>query len=183
MECRQRTNSDVWFTTWLASFPDFFIFLRCYTVIGKQLMISNDRNRVRWEVLSLSQDGALTDFFENLSVNILKGDLSNATTFNPPLFSLVNTFKQLYSTRCLNFFKYRFLPSSTSDKFNLQQLFRKRNVKLVLTCVGIVSLKRLLNESDIAHSKLFDFAKISPKIMVKSKMEVPLHFYTHLSSQ
>jgi hypothetical protein len=32
---------------------------------------------------------------ENLSVNSLKGDLSNATTFNPPLFSLVNTFKDL----------------------------------------------------------------------------------------
>jgi hypothetical protein len=31
--------------------------------------------------------------FENLSVNSLKGDLSNATTFNPPLFSMVNTFK------------------------------------------------------------------------------------------
>jgi hypothetical protein len=30
---------------------------------------------------------------ENLSVNSLKGDLSNATTVSPPLFSLVNTFK------------------------------------------------------------------------------------------
>jgi hypothetical protein len=30
--------------------------------------------------------------FENFSVNSLKGDLSNSTTFNPPLFSLVNTF-------------------------------------------------------------------------------------------
>jgi hypothetical protein len=50
--------SDIWsvgkepiamfeFTTWLASFPDFFIILQCYTVIGKQLIISNDRNRVR----------------------------------------------------------------------------------------------------------------------------------------
>ncbi len=33
--------------------------------------------------------------FENLSVNSLKGDLSKASTFNPPLFSLVNTFKLL----------------------------------------------------------------------------------------
>ncbi len=48
---------------------------------------------VRWEVLGLLQDGAFTDLFENLSVNSLKGDLSNATTFNPPLFSMVNTFK------------------------------------------------------------------------------------------
>jgi hypothetical protein len=30
---------------------------------------------------------------KNISVNSLEGDLSNATTFNPPLFSLVNTFK------------------------------------------------------------------------------------------
>jgi hypothetical protein len=34
--------------------------------------------------------------FENFSVNSLKGDLSNPITFNPPLFSLVNTFKLLY---------------------------------------------------------------------------------------
>ncbi len=64
------------------------------TVICKQLLISNDRNRVRWVVLSLSEDGACTDLSENLSVNSLKGDLSNATTSNPPFFSLVNTFKQ-----------------------------------------------------------------------------------------
>ncbi len=38
---------------------------------------------------------AWTDLFENHSVNSLEGDLSNATTFNPPLFSLVNTFKML----------------------------------------------------------------------------------------
>jgi hypothetical protein len=31
---------------------------------------------------------------ENPSVNSLKRDLSNALTFNPPLFSLVNTFKK-----------------------------------------------------------------------------------------
>jgi hypothetical protein len=34
-----------------------------------------------------------SDLFENLSVNSLKGDLSNATTFNRPRFSFVNTFK------------------------------------------------------------------------------------------
>ena len=46
-------------------------------------------------VLGFSQDGACTDLLENLSVNSLKRDLSNALTFNPPLFSLVNTFKKL----------------------------------------------------------------------------------------
>jgi hypothetical protein len=39
------------------------------------------------------KDGACTDFFENLSENTLKGDLLDANTFNPPLFSLVDTFK------------------------------------------------------------------------------------------
>ncbi len=53
---------------------------------------------VRWVVLGLSEDGACTDLFENFSVNSLKEGLSNATTFNPPLFSLVNTFKDKNST-------------------------------------------------------------------------------------
>ncbi len=58
-----------------------------YTVIWKQLLIS-DRNTVRWVVLvlGLSDDGACTDLFENLSMNSLKRDLSNVTTFNPPSF-------------------------------------------------------------------------------------------------
>jgi hypothetical protein len=48
------------------------------------------------QALGLSQDGACIDLFENHSENSLKEDLSNITTFNPPLFSLVklvNTFK------------------------------------------------------------------------------------------
>jgi hypothetical protein len=40
--------------------------------------------------LGLSQDGACTDLFENLSVNSLKGDKSNDTKCNLPLFTLVN---------------------------------------------------------------------------------------------
>jgi hypothetical protein len=50
--------SDIWslgkellamfeFTTWNASFPDFFIKFRRYTVIWNQLLISNEKNRVR----------------------------------------------------------------------------------------------------------------------------------------
>ena len=61
--------------------------------VGKQLFISNDRNRVRWLVLVLLQDVACMDLYENHSENSLKGDPSNDTTVNPPLFSLVNTFK------------------------------------------------------------------------------------------
>ncbi len=54
--------------------------------IGIQLWFANNRNRVRGAVLGLSQDGACTDMFENFSENSLKGDLSNNTTFKPPLF-------------------------------------------------------------------------------------------------
>jgi hypothetical protein len=89
------------FTTWHAIFPDFFISLRHYTVIGNQLLLSNYRNRVR---RGLSQDGACIDLFENLSVNSLKGDLSNATTFKLPLFSLDKTFNL-----CLRTFYYSML--------------------------------------------------------------------------
>jgi hypothetical protein len=64
--------------------------------VGKQLLIGNDRNTVRWLVLSLSQDGACMDLYENHSENSLKGDLSNDATVNPPLFPLVNTFKCLF---------------------------------------------------------------------------------------
>jgi hypothetical protein len=74
------------FITRHASFLDFLISLQHYTVIGKQLFISNDRNRVCWADLGLLQDGACNNLFENLRVNSLKGDLSNATTFNQ-LFS------------------------------------------------------------------------------------------------
>jgi hypothetical protein len=37
------------------------------------------------------------DLYENRSENSLKGDPSNDTTVNPPLFSLVNTFNHLES--------------------------------------------------------------------------------------
>jgi hypothetical protein len=81
------------FNTWHAGFPDFFISLRHYTVIGKQLLLSNDRSRVRGAVLGLSQDMASTNLLENFRENNVKRDLSNDTNANPPLFSLVNTFK------------------------------------------------------------------------------------------
>ncbi len=71
---------------------------RHYAVICKQLLNANYLNRVRWVVLEPLQDGACTDFFEILSENSLKGDLSNATTFNPPHWSIPLNF-------LLSFFK------------------------------------------------------------------------------
>ncbi len=53
-----------------------------------KLLFADNTNRVRGAVLGLSQVGACTDLFENLSVNSLKGDLSNTTSFKPPIFSL-----------------------------------------------------------------------------------------------
>ncbi len=61
------------FTTWHASFTDFFIKLLRYTAIWKQLFFANDRNRVRGAVLGLSQNGACTEMFENLRGEQLKG--------------------------------------------------------------------------------------------------------------
>jgi hypothetical protein len=90
LERRRRTNSDVLIYHEAVEFPDFLIKLRRNTAIGKQFLISNNKNSVRWVVLGLSQDGACTDLVDNLSENSLKGDLPNATTFNPPLFLLVN---------------------------------------------------------------------------------------------
>ncbi len=71
--------------------------------VGQQLLITNDRNRVRWLVLGLSQDGAFIDLYKNHSENSLTGDLSNDTTVNPPLFSLVNTFNQTSISQVYNF--------------------------------------------------------------------------------
>ncbi len=93
LECRQRNNSDIWIHHVACTFHRFFQKLRRYTAIWKQLLLANDTNRVRGAVLGLLQDGACTDFFENFRENSLKGDLSNDITLNPPLFSLVNTFK------------------------------------------------------------------------------------------
>ncbi len=57
---------------------------RHYADIGKQLSFANNRNRSRWAVLCLSQDGACIDLYENHSENNLKPDLSND---QPPIFS------------------------------------------------------------------------------------------------
>ncbi len=55
----------------------------------------NDRNRVSKAVLGLSQDGACTNLFENFDEHSFKRDLLNETAVNQPLFSLVNTVKQI----------------------------------------------------------------------------------------
>ncbi len=60
------------FTTWHASFTDFFIKLRHYTGIGKQLLFANNRNRVCSADKGLSEDGACAILFENFRENSLK---------------------------------------------------------------------------------------------------------------
>jgi hypothetical protein len=70
-------------TTWHASFTDFFIKLWCYTVIGKQqLLFSIDRNRFHWVIIRMGP----APICLKISAWIAQiWDLSNATTFNPPL--------------------------------------------------------------------------------------------------
>jgi hypothetical protein len=54
---------------------------------------------LRRAVSGLSQDRVCTDSFEHVSAKSLKRDLSNDIKFNPPLFSLVNTFKKVIKER------------------------------------------------------------------------------------
>jgi hypothetical protein len=94
---RQGMNSVVWMSTCMACmFPGFFQKPPKRYHYWKQLLISNDRNRIRWAVLDLLQDRVCTDLFENHNMESLKRDLPKGATFNPPLFSLVNSFKRIY---------------------------------------------------------------------------------------
>ncbi len=68
---------------------------------------------VRCVVLCLSHDGSCTYSFENFCEISLQGDLSNDITLNPPLFSLVNTFKvkkNIFAEGCGAFYGLGILP-------------------------------------------------------------------------
>ncbi len=54
-------------------------------IIGKQLFISNDRHRVRWELLGLSQDGICARFFWKFQHEELK----QRPTFNSVFWSFL----------------------------------------------------------------------------------------------
>ncbi len=100
--------------------PMFQLSLRCEkyaaarhnTVIGNQLLFANNRNRFRWLVLCLSQDGACTDSFENFRENSLKGDLSN-DILSTPLFSHWST--------PLNAAKSKFIVVNSRNSFHPSQ--------------------------------------------------------------
>jgi hypothetical protein len=72
--------------------------------------------------------GACSILFENFSENNLKGDLSNVTTDNPTLFSLVNTFKQrpkhTVTVNCTVYSISRAIPIPKYNKSNLETLSR-----------------------------------------------------------
>jgi len=80
-------------------FRIFFIKLRRYTAIWKQLLFAMIQEGVRGAVLGLSKDGVCTDSYENFRKNRLKGYLLNDITSNPSFFSLVNTFKKKYNIK------------------------------------------------------------------------------------
>ncbi len=90
-----RTQVQLLLHDFLLYIQGFLLWILGYAVIWKQLLFANKRNRVRWVVLGLSQDGSCTDLSENFSEDSLKGDLSNDNFVSPLLFSLVNTFKVL----------------------------------------------------------------------------------------
>ncbi len=89
-------------TTWHENFPDFFIILRRYTVIGKKFndfkwqkqgSLRSFRSLTGWACIANTNgiEGLMPaelakDLFGNLSVHSLKGDLSNATPFHPTSF-------------------------------------------------------------------------------------------------
>jgi hypothetical protein len=73
----------------------------------RELLLSNDRNRVRGAVLGLSPDGASTNLFENFREDSLKRDLSNDTTANPPLCSLVKSLK--FADKTMEFLIHHYL--------------------------------------------------------------------------
>ncbi len=86
----------------------------------------------------LLQDGAFTDSFENFSVNGLMGDLSNVTSFNPPLFSLVNTFNHIKAFEYHFSFQYRethnlVSPFDTVSTTLFQRRYRpKKRVEVIV---------------------------------------------------
>jgi hypothetical protein len=63
-------------------FPGFFHKPPTLNRYWKTIIAFKLQKKVFAESFYASQDGACTDLFENLSVNNLKGDLSNATIFN-----------------------------------------------------------------------------------------------------
>ncbi len=89
---------------------------RHYAVICKQLLKANDINRFRQVVLDLLQDGACTDFFENISENSLKGTYRmlplSAHLFShwsitlmfiltpPPIPHLDSRYSSMYNVHC-----------------------------------------------------------------------------------
>ncbi len=113
-----------------------------------QVLISNDKNRVRKAILGLSQNGACTNLFENFCDNCLKRDLSDDTTFSPPLFSLVNTLKfQFYIHFDLRCKTEQHLGNSKLESCNLQsKIMYKRRL-----AVSFVQISLLLFEIEFLY--------------------------------
>ncbi len=115
---------------------------------------------VRWVVLCLSQDGACTDSFENFRDNSLKGGLSNYITLNPPLFSLVNTFKSNFTWFSLRYNK-AFWCCFTHQPWKLTQLFLYGTCSLFWKVKGIYSLQQLVQICEFKTREQFAFQRLT----------------------
>ncbi len=164
-----------------------FVAAQHYAVIWKQLLFANKRNRVRWVVLGLSQEGACTHLFENFSENSLKGDLSNDTTVIPPLFSLVNTFKKCFLAFCYEVLQnvlilpFQSFPTKTKH-------YGYQNKSLILKTLKNLSA---LGASEFSPSSFWTLCKsfgpsnlkviFIPTFLADSKyVSNSVFFYTHI---
>ncbi len=90
----------------------------CLQIILIEFLYSNNRNKLRWAILGLPQDGVCTTLFENFSVNSLKRDLTKNAIFNPPIFSLVTFRVRIYEgylTYNIRYFFHSFNPRVYAD--------------------------------------------------------------------
>ncbi len=116
-------------------------------------------------VLGLSQDEGCSNLFENFHENSLKRDLSNDTTVNPPLFSLVNTFNgvswcltlQLGSQSggwAIKGSRTSFQPADVTSLHEQEIIYRKLNIKLGSRTSFQPADVTSLHEQEIIYRKL-----------------------------
>jgi hypothetical protein len=138
LECRQRNNSDIWIHHVACKFHGFFhkaptLYRYLEAIIACKWYKQGSQSSSR----PLTGRGLHRFFFENFRENILKGDLSNYITLNPPLFSLVSTFNANYE----GFVKptdKNILARISSETFHCNQTWCTKLTSPVAKCSDIL---------------------------------------------